>query len=150
MFSDRLKKLRHQYGLTEMQLSQAVGLPYEDIVAWEKMTKPIPQFPTLLRLTRYFNVSLDYLLGFGEVPGPSMSPMPFDENTGLPIIPVDYSNPRTFPAPQEEFGPVQDIPAELLRILGGMRDSELDQVQKYIKRLLDERGDVYVIFDQYM
>lgn len=146
MFSDRLKKLREQYNLTEMQLAQSVGLAYDDIVAWEKETKPIPQFPTLLRLTRYFNVSLDYLLGFGEIPGPGVPPLPIDEDTGLPFFPIKNSTPHTFPVPPEESEEAMNIPPELLRILSSLSDRELDHVQKYVNKLIDERNDVYMVF----
>jgi len=62
MFSDKLKLLRSQKGLTQVQLSQELNISSGTVAMWET-GKRIPDSETLVKLADFFNCSVDYLLG---------------------------------------------------------------------------------------
>lgn len=61
MFSDRLKELREEKGLTQEQLSSILKISRQQLSTYET-GKFEPNFETLVNIANYFNVSLDYLL----------------------------------------------------------------------------------------
>lgn len=60
-FSDRLKRLRIERGLTQKQLAEAVGANERGIRFYE--AGRLPDVASLIKLADFFNVSLDYLTG---------------------------------------------------------------------------------------
>ncbi len=66
LFSERLKELRQQNGMTQLQVTEEIGLlAKSDYVEYER-GKSIPPLPRLIALADLFGVSLDYLVGFEE------------------------------------------------------------------------------------
>jgi len=62
-FSRRLKELRTERGLTQLQLSEALGYrTYTVITNWES-GRQIADIENLKKLSIFFNVSIDYLVG---------------------------------------------------------------------------------------
>lgn len=61
-FSERLKELRVERSLTQRQLAQAVGLSQTAITQWENKLRE-PSASVIITLSRFFNVTTDYLLG---------------------------------------------------------------------------------------
>ncbi|MDO4545174.1 MAG: helix-turn-helix transcriptional regulator [Bacillota bacterium] len=61
-FGVRLKTLRVQNGLTQLQLSQKLGLTKSVISAYETGLR-LPSYDVLIAISRIFKVSTDYLLG---------------------------------------------------------------------------------------
>jgi len=62
MFAQRLKELRQEMGLTQAELAKEAGLRQSHISSWESgLRMPLPD--GLLKLSNYFNCSIDYLLG---------------------------------------------------------------------------------------
>lgn len=66
-FSERLKELRLQAGLTQEQLSKELGgtIDQSTIALWENK-KRVPNFDSVLEIAVYFGVSLDYLGGLED------------------------------------------------------------------------------------
>ena len=62
IFSERLRELRTQRGLTQSELGKAVGLTDRAIRMYEAGTM-VPKLPVLIAIADYFEVSLDYLAG---------------------------------------------------------------------------------------
>ncbi len=62
VFTERLKDLRKEKGLTLEQLEIATGLSRSAISCWEKGTR-IPNAKAIITLARFFEVTTDYLLG---------------------------------------------------------------------------------------
>ena len=62
MFSNRLIELRLQKGLTIKEVAQALGVPYTTYNSYEKNTRE-PNSESLIKISDFFNVSIDYLLG---------------------------------------------------------------------------------------
>lgn len=62
MFINRLKKLRAEKKFSQAKLSEILGLSQQAIAKWET-GKATPDPDMLLKLSKTFNVSIDYLLG---------------------------------------------------------------------------------------
>ncbi len=61
-FSLRLKDLREQKGLSQAQLAKALNVSNGCVGMWES-TKQIPPASRLDEISKFFGVSVDYLLG---------------------------------------------------------------------------------------
>ena len=77
MFSERLKKIRKNAGLTQEELASLIGVERSSIGKYES-TSTIPSPAVLSRISKELNVTTDYLLGReekktaqGELPLPS-------------------------------------------------------------------------------
>jgi len=64
-FSERLKELREEKGLSLKQLSKEIGISDVAIGRWERKAR-IPNIEALIVIAKYFNVSADYLLGLTD------------------------------------------------------------------------------------
>lgn len=67
MRGDRLKALREAARLTQEELASEVGSSEPQIWRYEK-NESEPRADVLIRLAKYFDVSVDYLLGLTENP----------------------------------------------------------------------------------
>ena len=64
-FGERLKELRTAKGLTQKQLAEILSVSGNTVHCWES-DKQEPSMAALLKLSEYFEVSLDYLFGRSE------------------------------------------------------------------------------------
>lgn len=62
MFSEKIQKLRKEQGLSQEALSEILNVSRQTISKYENGTSE-PDFEKLLMLSKYFNVSIDELLG---------------------------------------------------------------------------------------
>ena len=62
---ERLKELRIEKNISQMQLSMATGLSQSAIARWE-LGKTEPTASALIILSKYFGESVDYLLGLED------------------------------------------------------------------------------------
>lgn len=60
-FGKILRELRKEKGLTQTALAQLLCTTQDSVSLWE-LGKSLPDIPTLIELTKIFNVSADYLL----------------------------------------------------------------------------------------
>lgn len=61
-FGKRLKRLRTQAGLTQLQLAERIGVT-KSVVSFYELQERSPSPDVLIKLARIFHVSADYLLG---------------------------------------------------------------------------------------
>ncbi len=61
-FSQRLKNLRREKNVGQIELSQAIGVSKGIISLWENELRE-PKLSNLIVLAQYFQVSIDYLAG---------------------------------------------------------------------------------------
>lgn len=61
-FGERLRKLRAAENLTQSQLGEKLGVVPSTIGKYEKVPNSFPSVEVLIKLSDFFNVSLDYLL----------------------------------------------------------------------------------------
>lgn len=62
LLGERLKELREEKGLTQKQLSNELKLNSVTYLHYEKSQRE-PPLQVLVEMARYFNVSVDFLLG---------------------------------------------------------------------------------------
>ena len=80
---NRMKSLREEKGLTMKDVANGVGLPYTTYVNYEKGARE-PSSETLIIIAKFFDVSVDYLIGRTEerallsniIPMPTMRKIP--------------------------------------------------------------------------
>lgn len=65
MFAERLKFLREERKLTQVELGKILNISNQAVSTWEKDKEP--NYDTLKKIANYFNVSIDYLLGNTDV-----------------------------------------------------------------------------------
>lgn len=63
MFADRLKEIRGEKGLTQVQLAEALGVSKGTVAMWET-SKRTPNYETLNQLSDIFDKRIDYILGY--------------------------------------------------------------------------------------
>ena len=61
-FKERLKELRKEKHLSQVELAKELQVSQRSISSWETGFRQ-PDFATLETLAKYFNVTTDYLLG---------------------------------------------------------------------------------------
>jgi putative transcriptional regulator len=61
-FSERLKDLRKQAGLTQVDVAGKLGISQQAYASWERGTKK-PTQENLVKIAQILNVSVDYLVG---------------------------------------------------------------------------------------
>ena len=64
-FSDRLKELRLEKNVGQIELSKAINVSKGIISLWENGLRE-PKLSNLISLAQYFKVSLDYLSGLED------------------------------------------------------------------------------------
>lgn len=64
-FATRLKKLREENGITQSQLADDLNTSRGSISYYEKMERT-PDIEFLDKVSKYFHVSLDYLMGYSK------------------------------------------------------------------------------------
>lgn len=67
MFHERLKKLREQENISREHLANSLGITYSALSKYET-GKREPDFKLLQKISNYFSVTTDYLLGNTDEP----------------------------------------------------------------------------------
>ena len=75
MFAQRLKQLRAENQMTQVQLAEKLGVSKGTVAMWET-DKRSPSFEMLAEMTNLFDRRMDYILGYSDDPS---SPKPPDE-----------------------------------------------------------------------
>jgi len=68
MLSQRLKELRTERDLTQKELADLIGTNNSSVCDWER-GRTEPNLDVLVKLSAYFSVSTDYLLGLEDEEG---------------------------------------------------------------------------------
>lgn len=70
MFHDTLKNLRESKGYNKRQIAELLGMPYTTYNNYETGTRE-PNSNVLIKLSKFFNVTIDYLLGSEQKKSPT-------------------------------------------------------------------------------
>jgi transcriptional regulator with XRE-family HTH domain len=62
IFGSKIIELRQQNHMSQRDLANKLGFDRASIYAWERKGKE-PSYATLIKLSKLFDVSIDYLLG---------------------------------------------------------------------------------------
>ncbi|MBR1890088.1 MAG: helix-turn-helix transcriptional regulator [Clostridia bacterium] len=65
VFKENLKALRLERGLGQVELAKAIGVSKGVISLWENGLRE-PNMYSLILIAKYFNVTIDYLVGLSE------------------------------------------------------------------------------------
>ena len=65
MLAERLKQLRSEKGMTQVQLAQMLGVSKGTVAMWET-SKRKPNFEILSKLSDIFDRRMDYILGYSD------------------------------------------------------------------------------------
>ena len=65
---DRIKELCESQGITVAELERELGFSNSTIRKWGNSTSP--SIDKIIKISEYFNVSVDYILGFTEIKEP--------------------------------------------------------------------------------
>jgi len=66
-FSQRMKELRKERGLTQDELSKLSGISFPTISRYENGQRDEPKLTILKTLANYFDVTIDYLVGDTDI-----------------------------------------------------------------------------------
>lgn len=74
----RLKELRKQKKISQLELAQIIGVSRSTVAMWETNNNE-PDNETLIKLAKFFDVSVDYLLGRTDSTGTATNDINLDE-----------------------------------------------------------------------
>jgi transcriptional regulator with XRE-family HTH domain len=81
MFKDNFVRLLQERGISALKLAQDTGIPKSIVYEW-RSGKRMPGAENLAKLSRYFGVSLDELIGEGE----NVTPPPDEKERDLIML----------------------------------------------------------------
>ena len=81
MFSENIKQLRENNQLTKIQFARMIGVSAQMVSNWENK-KTIPSGKTLLKISKHYNISIDFLLGISDSSKVSLEGL-YDESVNL-------------------------------------------------------------------
>ena len=79
MIGERLKQLRKEKGISQRELAEVLGVRKPAVSLYET-DKNDPHDPIKVKMSRYFDISLDYLLGVVDKPM-----KPYDDNNFIEL-----------------------------------------------------------------
>lgn len=71
-FGKRIKTLRLQRNMSQLELAKALAVTKSGVSAYETGAR-MPSYSVLIKIAQFFNVSTDYLLGLDEKDGVDLS-----------------------------------------------------------------------------
>lgn len=91
MLNDRIRELRLSFGWSQVELAGKLSISKQTISNWENDNIQ-PSIDMLVRLSKTFNVSTDYLLGIDDTPRLDISGIPTDVVAHIALLIDDYRN----------------------------------------------------------
>ena len=91
MLGTRIKDLRKEFGLSQVELAMRMEVTKQTISNWENENIQ-PSIDMLVGLSNVFNVTTDYLLGLDDVPRLSIEGLPMSFAAHLAQIIEDFRN----------------------------------------------------------
>ena len=91
MLGSRIKELRKEFGLSQVELAIRMEVTKQTISNWENENIQ-PSIDMLVDLANVFNVTTDYLLGLDDVPRLSIEGLPLSFAAHLAQIIEDFRN----------------------------------------------------------
>ena len=89
MLGARIKELRKEFGLSQVDLASRMEVTKQTISNWENENIQ-PSIDMLVGLANVFNVTTDYLLGLDDVPRLSIEGLPLSFAAHLAQIIEDF------------------------------------------------------------
>lgn len=93
MLGQRICELRTALGWSQVQLATRVGAAKQTVSNWENDNIQ-PSIEMLVRLSKIFGVTTDYLLGLEDVPRLDVEGLPSNVVAHLALLIEDYQDNR--------------------------------------------------------
>ncbi len=127
MFSgERLKKLREEKNLTQIELGKAFNISHSTINRYENGLRQ-PDNETLINMSNFFNVSVDYLLGISNTRNDSERITDILQNN--PELQELWDKLKERPDLQLLFKQVKDVDSkgiqQIIRIIKAIEDNQV-------------------------
>lgn len=102
---DRLRKLREEKNLMLTELARFLQVPHSTLSVWEG-GKAVPALDKIVKIAKFFDVSIEYLLGLTDDPKPirkvmeeypwfpSIKPIPIFDGTKVGPLGIDETTPK--------------------------------------------------------
>lgn len=89
MLGQRICELRNSFGWSQVELAKRLGVAKQTVSNWENENIQ-PSIEMLVRLSKLFNASTDYLLGLDSIPRLSIDGLPKEVVAHLSLLIEDY------------------------------------------------------------
>ena len=91
MLGTRITELRSALGWSQVELAKRLGVAKQTVSNWENENIQ-PSIEMLIRLTRLFGVTYDYLLGLDQIPRVSVDGLSTDMVAHISLLIEDLRN----------------------------------------------------------
>lgn len=125
MFSDKLKELREEKGLTQMQLAEILNISKSAIANYESGLREPKDNRLWKKIASYFNVTVDYLMDIPDIP--TILAADTASLDGKPIIIASDTVDKT----QQHRNALADIIRN-----SNYTDEQLDKIEKIIDLMI--------------
>lgn len=126
-FGSNLIRFREEQGISRKELADMLGVPYTTLRGYETETRE-PGHIFLARLSKIFDVSIDYLLGLSDDPKghkKSLESERFEVNDHEKLLIIAYRANHT----------MQPAVDKLLGITGAALPSNFDEIQRHANEM---------------
>lgn len=89
MLGQRINKLRQSCGWNQVELAKRLNISKQTVSNWENDNIQ-PSIEMLVRISKLFGVTTDYLLGLDEIPRLSIEGLPSNVVAHLLLLIEDY------------------------------------------------------------
>ena len=89
MLGQRICEMRMASGWSQVELAKKLGVAKQTVSNWENENIQ-PSIEMLVRISKLFRVSTDYLLGLDEIPRLSIEGLPTNVVAHLTLLIEDY------------------------------------------------------------
>ncbi len=141
-----LKELRKEKGLTQSKLAEKLGLSRSTIAMYETEGSE-PDLATLLSIAKFFNVSIDYLVG-SNTPIAMSNVAPANLTTSFVRVPVFGEIPAGIPIEMIDTSYIEDYEDISTELLKGDKKAFCLKVKGESMMPKFEDGDILVLIQQ--
>ena len=91
MTSEKIKNLRKDFGISQVELASKLGVTKQCVSNWEN-DNILPSIDMLVKIAKYFNVSTDYLLDLDNATTIDVSGLTDTEIAHIKMLVQDLKN----------------------------------------------------------